>query len=430
MTISRRQLLWTGAAATLATMLPWSRRTGRADTAGSSKNLIVLLALGGWDTSYSIDPKPVGGGVDAPPGTITTHGGIDVLEDASRPAIGAFFARYAAITAVVRGIHMPSVAHAACVQSILTGARNETSADLAAIVAHEHGNDLPIPYLVLGNNAFAGPYAASMGRVGPTNQLVGLLDPASSYPVIGQTRENTFVPTASDESYVRAYTLSRAQREKATRGATGYNRRRVDDFVNSLTRGDRLRELRDGLGSSGTLLGLAQQRQLALDAIETGISRTVMLSVGQSFDTHETNTTQGPAQQFLFDNLTQLVGALEARPGQQSGTTMLDDTIVLVLSEMGRTPRLNSAMPVPGKDHWPVTSAMVIGTDIRGGMAYGGTTATGEGELVDLETGAIGTGATHRSLEPRHLAAGVLAACGVDPQSHLPEAEVFRAFLA
>ncbi|MFN0252893.1 MAG: DUF1501 domain-containing protein [Kofleriaceae bacterium] len=425
--LSRRQLMMMFGAASLTTLVP-SRR-GRADAPGPRKNLVILLAFGGWDTSYSIDPKPVGGELDAPAGTITQYGGIDVLVDGSRPAIGTFFERYAAITSVVRGIHMPSVAHGACVQSILTGARNETSADLAAIVAHEHGNDLPIPYLVLGNNAFAGPYASSMGRVGATNQLVGLLDPSSSYPVIGASRESTFVPTPADESYVRAYTVARAERERATRGATGYNRRRVDDFIGSLSRGDRLRELRGGLGARGTLLSLPAQRQLALDAIQTGVSRTVMLSAGGNYDTHETNTNQGSAQQDLFGNLTELVGALEARPGAQSGTTMLDDTIVFVVSEMGRTPRLNDATPVPGKDHWPVTSALVIGAGLRGGMAYGGTTSTGEGELVDLQTGAIGSAAHHRSLEPRHLAAGVLAACGVDPADHLPEAEVFRAFL-
>jgi uncharacterized protein (DUF1501 family) len=269
-----------------------------------------------------------------------------------------------------------------------------------------------------------------MGRVGATNQLVGLLDPGSSYPVIGATRDNTFVPTPSDESYVRAYTVARAGREKATRGATGYNRRRVDDFIGSLSRGDRLRELRGGLGTRGTLLGLAAQRQLALDALQTGISRTAMLAVGQNFDTHETNTNQSGSQAFLFDNLSQLINALEARPGAQSGTTLLDDTNVLVVSEMGRTPKLNGAMPVPGKDHWPVTSAMVIGTDIRGGRAYGGTSSTGEGEVVDLDTGEVNGGTQPRSLEPRHLAAGLLAACGVDPADHLPDAEVFRAFLA
>ena len=178
-------------------------------------------------------------GFTMPPGARTTStcrrvASIDVLEeDDLRPRIGEYFERYAPITAVIRGIHMPSVAHAACTQAILTGARNETSPDVAAIVAHAHGDDVPIPYLVLGDNAFAGPYAASMGRVGATNQLVGLLDPSSAYPVIGATRGTTFAPTASDEGYIRAYTEARIERSRATRGATGYNKRRVDDFKSS-----------------------------------------------------------------------------------------------------------------------------------------------------------------------------------------------------
>lgn len=424
MSLSRRQLLFSGAAASLATMLPWRRRVGHATPVTPPKNLIIVFAFGGWDTTYSIDPKLPAEGIDVPEGTITTYAGIDVLTHAQRSNIARYFERYAAITAVVRGIHLPSVAHDACIRSIMTGARDETYPDLAAMVAHVHGNDLPIPYLVLGSHAFAGPYAASMGRVGATNQLVGLLDPASAYVPDGATAASAFVPTTADEAAVRAYTVARAERERATYGATGYNRRRVDDFLGSLSRGDRLRDLRGGLGTRGTLLTLAAQRQLALDALETGVSRSVMLATAGSFDTHDGNAAQGPSQNELFGDLGQLVAGLEARPGQQTGTTMLDDTVVLAISEMGRTPRLNTN-PLVGKDHWPVTTAMVIGGGIRAG-AYGGTSATGEALLVDLDTGATGAG---RNLEPRHFAAGVLAACGIDPTDQLPGAEVFRAFL-
>jgi uncharacterized protein (DUF1501 family) len=104
---------------------------------------------------------------------------------------------------------------------------------------------------------------------------------------------------------------------------------------------------------------------------------------------------------------------------------MLDDTVIAVISEMGRTPQLNSG---GGKDHWPVTSSMVIGPGIAGGRAYGGTSSTGEAELCDFATGQVSS--SGRSIEPKHFAAGVLAACGVDPADHLPEAEAFDAFVA
>jgi len=90
-----------------------------------------------------------------------------------------------------------------------------------------------------------------------------------------------------------------------------------------------------------------------------------MLSAQQFYDTHEINANQGPLQNILFGQITELVDALAGRAGRQSGTTMLDDTVVLVVSEMGRTPQLN----------------------------------------------------------------GILTACGVDPRDHLPDAEVFRAFV-
>jgi len=423
--LTRRQLMWSGAAATVAAALPWGQRRAHAAPAGTRKNLIIVLAGGGWDTSYSIDPKPPGGGVDAPAGTIVTHGDLDVLEDPSRPAIGAFFARYAAITAVVRGIRMNSVSHQACMQAMLTGARNETSPDMASIVANVHGPELPIPYLVLGSTAFAGPYAASMGRVGATNQLVGLLDPRAAYPVQGLAR-GAFTPGASDEAYVRAYTMARANRERAVRGATGYNKRRIDDFASSLTRGDSLRALSGGLGNRGAQLNLDGQRQLAIDAIATGVSQSVMLSTAFGWDTHDINAEQGPQHNQLFNSLTALVDGLSTRPGRQAGTTMLDDTVIAVVSEMGRTPQLNSG---GGKDHWPVTSAMVIGNGVVGGKAYGGTTSTGEAERVDLATGAISTAASARSIEPKHFTSGLLSLCGVDPADHLPEAEAFHAFV-
>ena len=422
MPISRRELLWSSAAATLTLTLPGRRREARASSIGTKKNLFIVLAFGGWDTSYAIDPKPPGGGVDVPDGTIAVYGGLDVLSHPSRPGVDAFFTQHHARTAIVRGIRLPGISHRACMQQILTGARNETSPDAAAIVAHANSPDLPIPYLVLGDYAFAGPYAASMGRVGTSNQLVGLLDPRKAYPVDG--RSVPFVPGQSDEDAIRAYTVARTDRERAVRGAAGYNKRRVDDFVTSLARGDRLRDLGGGLGQRGQLLDLNGQRDLAIEAVATGISRTVMLSSQRDWDTHERNVDQGAAHDALFQGLTALVDALQAKPGSAGGT-MLDETVVAVISEMGRTPRLNGPA---GKDHWPVTSAMLIGGGVKADRIYGGTSATGEAQLCDFATGSPST--SGRTIEPRHLVAGLVKLCGVDPATELPDAEAFDAFIA
>jgi hypothetical protein len=426
--LDRRQLLWGGGLAMLAAALPSSTRTARAAVTSTPKNFICVTVFGGWDTSYALDPKLPGGAVDVPEGSVAQFAGLDIFDDVSRPNVREFFTRFAAMTTIVRGIKLAGVSHDACMQTMLTGARDETNPDIAAIVANIHSPELPVPYLVLGDTAFSGPYASSMGRVGPTNQIVGLLDPAEAYPI--DRVRGQFVPTSADEAAIRAYTTARANRERAVRGATGYNKRRIDDFVASLDRGDRLRTLGGTFGRRGSQLTLAAQHGLALDAIETGISRSVTISSRLPWDTHDFNSTQRTSHEALFASLTAMLDDLSTRPGRAAGSRMIDETIVAVISEMGRTPKLNKTAgdPSQGKDHWPVTSAMVIGAGIRGGQAFGATTNTAEPELIDFATGA--PSAAGRTIEAKHFAAGLASACGIDPDVHFPEAVPFRAFVA
>jgi uncharacterized protein (DUF1501 family) len=106
---------------------------------------------------------------------------------------------------------------------------------------------------------------------------------------------------------------------------------------------------------------------------------------------------------------------------------MLDDTVVVCVSELGRTPRLSSVSPDAGKEHWPVTSALVIGAGVAGGRAIGSTTRDMRAVAVDLATGA--PLATGTSPIYSHFVGGVLALCGVDPTSYL-DVPPYDAFVA
>jgi hypothetical protein len=63
---------------------------------------------------------------------------------------------------------------------------------------------------------------------------------------------------------------------------------------------------------------------------------------------------------------------------------MLDSTVVIVMGEFGRTPRMNTggvpgADPVPGRDHWgEVMSVLVAGGGFAGGRVIGSSNARGE----------------------------------------------------
>ena len=76
----------------------------------------------------------------------------------------------------------------------------------------------------------------------------------------------------------------------------------------------------------------------------------------------------------IFDNaISALVKDLENRG-------LLDDTMILVWGEFGRTPKISD---IVGRDHWPrVACALMAGGGIRGGQVIGATDRLG-GEAID-----------------------------------------------
>jgi hypothetical protein len=67
--------------------------------------------------------------------------------------------------------------------------------------------------------------------------------------------------------------------------------------------------------------------------------------------------------------------ALAALLGDLAGRGMLDDTLVLVMGEFGRTPRVNAKA---GRDHWPhVQSVLLAGAGVLAGSVYGSSDRRG-----------------------------------------------------
>jgi uncharacterized protein (DUF1501 family) len=91
---------------------------------------------------------------------------------------------------------------------------------------------------------------------------------------------------------------------------------------------------------------------------------------------------------------------------------MLDATLVIVMGEFGRTPRINRGLPndpTPGRDHWgQVMSVLLAGGGLRPGIVVGASNARGE---VPRD----------RPLTPKDLIATVYARLGLDPTTTLPD---------
>lgn len=83
---------------------------------------------------------------------------------------------------------------------------------------------------------------------------------------------------------------------------------------------------------------------------------------------------------------------------------MLDETLIMVMGEFGRTPKLNT---LGGRDHWPrVFSVMFAGGGVSGGQVVGSSDAVGEGPK-DLP------------VTPSDLTASIYHLLGVDPKQLL-----------
>ncbi len=107
----------------------------------------------------------------------------------------------------------------------------------------------------------------------------------------------------------------------------------------------------------------AQKFLLARRLIEAGV-RCVSLSIGD-FDTHEDNFTRirylGPILDHALDTL---VTDLEERG-------MLDDVMIVVWGEFGRSPKIN---PKAGREHWPqVAMGIMAGGGLKTGQVIGST---------------------------------------------------------
>ena len=80
---------------------------------------------------------------------------------------------------------------------------------------------------------------------------------------------------------------------------------------------------------------------------------------------------------------------------------LLESTLVVVVGEFGRTPRINQPGRNPGRQHWPSCySAILAGGGIRGGTVYG-------------ESDKIGAYVKDRPVRPQDLGATIYHALGV-----------------
>lgn len=346
---------------------------------------VFVLVRGGWDTTRVFSTGALNHTATEPDATDAVEGGLSFVDHPSRPEVRDFFAQYAQRSVILDGLLVPSVNHRVCERLIFSGTTRADAADWPSLLGADWADRVPMPTVVLDGPSLPGPHGRTVTISGSRDQLQQLLDGR-----FGGDQQAAGLAEAESQvdALVRARAVAHLQRT-----SDPAERRMVESWLDGRDRALQLRgQVRDVSARNFTT-----QIRSAVSLLETGISRCVCLSTG-GWDTHGDNDIQQSALfSELFVELRSLMDQLQAAPGYAG--SLADETTVVVVSEMGRTPFINSKN---GKDHWQWSSAMLIGAGVAGGRRIGGMDDNLNGLPVSL-------GGSQTPMTTRHLGATLLA---------------------
>ncbi len=340
-------------------------------------------------------------------------GDLSFVDHPARPSVRTFFEGYADQSAILHGFEVRSIAHERCQQLILTGSADAAVDDWPTVLAANGSSELLLPCLVHSGPSYTARYTDRVVRAGETGQLSQLLDGSA---LTDRSDVEYTLPSSSSSASVDAYIQSQIGR-RPTRA--GRETRITDAYARALARLSDVKTLSGTVDLTvETAKALPERITAAIDCLELGLSRTTMVEYrgvnDEGFDTHSNNARQSDHQEELFGYLVDIADDLASRPGQAGGS-LLDETVMVVFTEMGRHPLLNFEM---GKDHWTYTSVLLTGGGITGGQVCGGYNDDFQGAPTDLSSGAV-----HASGVPllaSHLGSTLLALGDIDPGDYLP----------
>jgi len=379
--MSRRGFLRVGSLSALGLSLPGLLRAeSRADAPRTETSCILVWLQGGLSHIDSFDPKP-----DAPSeirgdfsAIATNVPGISLCDPL--PKLAAHQDKYA----ILRSLDPKNGSHGVADAYVMSGhAFNPalTFPSYGSVVAHEKGDrDGMPPYVQVGQNIdrrFGGGVAGFLGD--QYNPFVLPGDPSSA----GFKVRDVTLPSGVDRDRFdrRMKALRTVDTWQSQGESAGSPLEAADVFYQKAfglitsprakTAFDLGREdprIRDRYGRTS----LGQGCLLARRLVESGV-RFVTVTDG-GWDTHQNNFVS--LKKTLLPRLDSAISGLLQDLADRG---RLESTVVLVLSDFGRTPKVN---PSAGRDHWSTASvALLAGGGLRGGVAVGRTNALAESPI-------------------------------------------------
>ena len=359
--------------------------------AKGQKRVLVVWLSGGVSQLETWDPKP-GTNTGGPFQSIATSvPGVHISE------LLPHTAKVMHHLALVRGVNTAEDDHAKGYYIMHTGRRQEPAMNyphLGSVCAKLLGKeDNPLPgSITITPRGGGGVNKADAAFLGPRYASVAVGD--------GQAPANLLRPGSLSAE------ADRARQELRLRASERFLRRRrtaqTEAYTQSYDQAARLMAKRDLFDTTKEPSALQERYGrhdfgrhclLARRLLEGGA--TFVKVMHSNYDTHHENFDFHVEQLGEFDRpFATLLDDLDQRG-------MLKSTLVVVMSEFGRTPKVNRNY---GRDHWSrAWSVALAGCGIRGGAVVG-------------KTNANGTAVVDRQVQGGHLFHTYLQALGLNPK--------------
>ncbi|MFQ3172173.1 MAG: hypothetical protein ACI9DG_002213 [Oleispira sp.] len=407
--MKRRDFIQMLAATGMTASLPLT--AFKAHAAAPDHFLVIVNAGGGWDPTSLCDPKGNLSQYLAERPDARNEGSINSIaintETKRNPVSGMawsdtprinnndattarvdtqfqnFFTTYHDKLTVINGVDNGTNNHSSGNRATWSGNLEMGYPSLAALFAASKNPGLPMAYISNGGYDFTASLV-SRARASSAGFIDRLADPNSDRYHYRNEDQSTDVYSQIKQAQSKRLARQKANETLPLRRQQLNQLFTVRQADNDLAKLSEEKAIIEALKPTNDHMnnrdqGFKRQASLVAAAFKSGVAASANISTG-GFDTHGNHdNSQYQSLGDLLEGVAYLQEALEA-------AGIADKTTVVIGSDFGRTPYYNSGS---GKDHWPVTSVMVMhptGSG-KGGNVFGASTDKFRAQTLSRTTG-------------------------------------------
>lgn len=344
--------------------------------------ILVVYVSGGWDPSMVFDNKV---GVDTcaqEPGwrKAKSESGINFVDHPTRPSVKDFFNRYGDHAVIVNGVSTGAISREQAIASMFGAIPDKRfrRCDWLSFYASMLNPGADMPHVVIDAPYMPGEYSPYTVRL-TTSRIKEMLAKTSESVRLNERSESALLDFREAAFKTIGDNQNGASLDSEKLLTLYYQFLRNDLSIK------RLKQINETLGSQrDDESDFARHGKIAIELFRNEYSQCVTIQSGQdnAWDTTRDHfQTQSKLYERLFHDLNEIFAYAD-------DAGVLERTLVVVMSERGRAPHLNTNA---GKSPWQYTSTLLWGPGLAGGQVIGSTDAWLRGETIDPIFGSSGS---------------------------------------